>query len=123
MGFFKYGENSVIGGPMSLPSVLFLKEHGKQKQDTEHDDKDQNKDGRQDVFTQVPHITEISTAYENSLCGAYRAILADISREINELQEELKNGSSIDHNTISVKRGKICLMIRWKDKETTNKKR
>ena len=86
-------------GPLSLPSVLYLKEN---KQKAEHDEIDQHKDGRQDVFTQVPQITEISTAYENSLCSAYRAIIADITREITEVHNELENGHTIDHNVVIV---------------------
>ena len=75
-------------GPLSLPNVLFLKEAGKQKQ--EHDDTSHNKDGsRQDVFTQVPESSS-SGLYESSLCSAYRSILADINREIQELTRELE---------------------------------
>ena len=40
-------------------------------------------------YFQVSGDTEVASAFENSLVSAYRAILADISRELGDLGQEL----------------------------------
>ena len=91
-------------GPLSLPSVLYLKEtKQKARSEAEADMINQNKEGsRQDVFTQVPQLTGemVKNAFESSLVNAYRAILGDISRELGELGRllETRNSSADDIN-------------------------
>ena len=88
-------------GPLSLPSVVLMREDPQHNRVDDPEDPSENR-GRQDVFTQVPNVNEINTVYENSLCSAYRAILSDITREIHDLRTELDSGYSVDHNTVIV---------------------
>ena len=87
---------SDTAGPLSLPSVLYLKESKQNIPDT--DAIIHNKEGgsRQDMFTQAPQVSgdmAVNSAFENSLVNAYRAILSDISRELSDLSQELAVGT------------------------------
>ena len=103
--------NSDTGGagPLSLPSVLYLKESKQDIPGIESSDAmiQHNKEGsrQQDMFTQAPQVSgdiTVNSAFENSLVTAYRAILGDISRELSDLSQELGGeGSSQEDDRIS----------------------
>ena len=74
-------------GPLSLPSVVLVRDDRSRSVsgDSSRDD------NRHDMFTQAPHMGETLGgvgSVESSVCGAYRAILADISREMTEVECE-----------------------------------
>ena len=95
---------SDTAGPLSLPSVLYLKESKQNIPDaTIH-----NKAGGigKDVFTQAPQVSGdivvTTTAFENSLVNAYRAILSDINRELSDLSQELETDTSCTNDDSAI---------------------
>ena len=86
-------------GPLSLPSVLFMRgaSDSKKSSDSGFINDDLNTgDSKQDVFTQVPHIsdTDKQDRLESSVCVAYRGILADIAREMNDIGSDSVDGDT-----------------------------
>ena len=56
-------------------------------------------------YIQVSGDTEVTSAFENSLVSAYRAILADISRELSDLGQELVTCDDDTHEERLVRAG------------------
>ena len=56
-------------------------------------------------YIQVSGDTEVTSAFENSLVSAYRAILADISRELSDLGQELVTSDDDTHEERLVRAG------------------
>ena len=115
-------KSDTAAGPLSLPSVLYLKESKQNIPGTDAMIHNKAAGIGKDVFTQAPQVSGdmvVTTAFENSLVNAYRAILSDISRELSDLSQELETDSTNDdsaieepHHGIEERMVKSCLQTR-----------